>query len=157
MRTRKRRYYGTVSAGSLLDDVINRKNWEHQLALHQVFLFWQKAVGEGIAQRAIPHVIRKGTLWVKVVDSVWMHHLHLQKPLLLEKLNSRLHNVSLDDIRFQLDHRLVPGAVPDKKKKYPIILRPAPPLPEFLKNDIKSLEDTDLQEAIIRAWEKAHS
>lgn len=141
-------------ATDILRSLLVGKKWQKRIDLHQVFLFWQEVVGDGIAAHAEPEVIRGTVLWIKVSDSVWMQQLHLQKVLLLEKLNSRLHGDKLSDLRFHLD--VNSGTRPEEPK--PARKRTAksvPPPPE-LENMIGLLESKDMQEALRRLWSKAH-
>ena len=79
------------------------------MGLHAVFQFWDDLVGSVVSCRAQPKVIRGTVLWVNVSDSVWMQQLHLQKAILIQKINDRLPgtNASLTDIRFKLDTGLL--------------------------------------------------
>lgn len=141
-------------AVDILRSLFAGKKWQKRIELHQVFLFWQEAVGEGIAAHAEPEVIRGAVLWIKVSDSVWMQQLHLQKMLLLEKLNSRLHGDKLSDLRFHLD--VNSGTQPEKPKpERKRTAKTVPPPPE-LENMIGLLESKDMQEALRRLWCKAH-
>ncbi len=100
--------------GGVLAGLFARRDWQRRIALHQVFLFWDKAVGAEIARRANPSVIRRDILWVDVTDSVWMQQLHLQKMILLEEINSRLGKEKLADIRFQLNTEVEKKSKPVK-------------------------------------------
>jgi len=155
MRRRPRTSAGPVSAAALLESIFAERKWRRQIALHQVFLFWDQVVGDEIAARTMPWVIRKAVLWVKVADHVWMHHLHLQKPLLLDKLNARLRDVALTDIRFTLDHTIEP---PPPRRSRPRLtpLAPPPPLPDDLAACLGTVADPELRDTITLAWQTAH-
>ncbi|HHK60544.1 MAG TPA: DUF721 domain-containing protein [Desulfobacterales bacterium] len=146
---------GPVSAAKLLDAILTERKWRRQIALHQVFLFWERAVGRDIAAKTLPWCIRKGVLWVKVTDNVWLHHLHLQKRLLLDKLNARLKDVALNDIRFTLDHTIAPQAG-KQPQPAPTRLAPLPPVPEDLTSCLATVTDPELRQQIRRAWQTAH-
>jgi len=89
---------------SLLAGLFRQSGWQDKLDLHAVFSFWDEMVGKRISEQARPSVIRGTVLWVLVSDPVWMQQLHLQKILLLEKINQRLAGQKLTDIRFKLAH-----------------------------------------------------
>lgn len=153
--TRNRRHSGKAEkAADILRSLLAGKKWQRRIELHQVFLFWQEAVGEGIAAHAEPEVIRGTVLWIKVSDSVWMQQLHLQKMLLLEELNARLAGDKLTDLRFHLD---VDAGTPPKKpaKKGRRRVRTSAPPPE-LERMIGLMESQEMQEAMRRLWRKAH-
>lgn len=92
-----------VEIKTLLADICRKKKWQQRLELHAIFQLWNGLVGEDIAAQAQPSLIRGLVLWVKVTDPIWMQQLHLQKPLLLEKINQQLTDIEFTDIRFQLD------------------------------------------------------
>jgi len=142
--------------GGVLSGLFSRREWHRRIALHQVFLFWEKAVGKEIAQQAQPSVIRGDILWVDVTDSVWMQQLHLQKMVLLEKVNSRLGQEKLADIRFQLNTKTSP-AFPKKKKKPAL---KAKPVDSGQKAEFDSLSDClsddEAKENLRRLWLKYH-
>ena len=144
-----------VEIGQLLTSVFANKQWLSKLELHKVFEIWDRTVGREIGAVAQPSLIRGRVLWVRVADSVWMQQLHLQKILLLEKINDQLQNDKLNDIHFQLDSSL---AVPLKKEK-------KTPKPVFLDKKaeqefdslISSLENGDLRASLKSLWLKIHT
>ena len=101
----------------LLSAVFENRKWRSKLELHRVFEFWDRTVGKEIAAVAQPSLIRsRNVLWVKVKDSIWMQQLHLQKMLLLEKLNRQFKGEKLSDIHFQLDSSLAAPPEPENEK-----------------------------------------
>jgi hypothetical protein len=112
-----------VEISRLLSGVFENKKWRSKLELHRVFEFWDRTVGKEIAAVAQPSLIRsRSVLWVKVKDSIWMQQLHLQKLLLLEKINRQLDGEKISDIRFQLDSSLSAPPEPVTEKPKPILL-----------------------------------
>jgi len=105
--------HGITSLGDLLGRLAGDKNWRERLAMHQIFLCWPEVVGEEIAERTAPEVIRETVLWIRVADPVWLQQLQFEKLTLLEQLNRRIDSASkLTDLRFRLDATLdrEPGA-----------------------------------------------
>lgn len=149
-----RQHNGKVEkAADILRSLLAGKKWQHRINLHQVFLFWNDVVGRDIAAHAEPEVIRGKVLWIKVSDSVWMQQLHLQKMLLLEKINDRLQGDKLSDLRFHLDvHSGIPAEVPKGRRRK---IKKAVAMPPELENMIGLLESKDTQEALRRLWHKA--
>ena len=150
-----RQHNGKVEkATDILRSLLVEKKWQHRINQHQVFLFWNEVVGRDIAAHAEPEVIRGSVLWIKVSDSVWMQQLHLQKMLLLERINERLRGDPLSDLRFHLDvHSGTPAEEPQikpRKKKNPAALPPE------LENMIGLLDSRDMQEALRRLWSKVN-
>ena len=92
------------SIGNVLQQVIQNRKWRQRLDQHVIFDNWQSLVGSDIAKHAQPYAIKKSVLWVYVGDSIWMQQLHLQKTMLLERLNSQLpQETQLTDMRFLLE------------------------------------------------------
>lgn len=141
-----------VEISRLLSSVFADRKWRSKLELHRVFGFWNSTVGPDIAAVAQPSVIRGHVLWVKVKNSVWMQQLHLQKILLLEKLNGQLDQEKLSDIHFQLDSSLSAPAEPESKESKPVLLDKKQEQ-EFDKL-ISSLENDDLKASLKRLWVK---
>jgi len=70
MREKKSRT-GSQQAESIrrvLSGLIRDRRMEDQFELHQVFLFWEKAVGRDIAAHAKPEVIHGTELWLDLGD-----------------------------------------------------------------------------------------
>ena len=130
---------GPVDMHQLLHTVFKDKKWRNRLELHAVFDFWEKTVGSDIAAIAQPSLIRGNVLWVRVADSVWMQQLHLQKMLLLEKLNQRLPGAKLTDIHLQLDSSL---------KQPPKTLTRKPPKPALVPDKVKEQEFDNLIDSL---------
>jgi hypothetical protein len=129
--------------------------WAGKLKVHKVFDYWDEVVGEEISRISAPHLIREKVLWVNVTDSVWIHHLHLTKNILLEALNQRLGTVLLVDIRFRSD----PSVEKELKKKEspPVTHRVTQPDPDKLsrfERMTSSIPDKELRQTLIRAWTK---
>ncbi|MBW2465809.1 MAG: DUF721 domain-containing protein [Deltaproteobacteria bacterium] len=145
--------YKPVKISRLLSTVFADKKWHGRLELHKVFEFWDRTVGKEIAAVAQPALVRGGNvLWIKVKDSIWMQQLHLQKVLLLEKINIQLKGEKFSDIRFQLDSSLTgtpePDTVPEKRKT---VLLDKKKEQEFDKL-IGSLENEDLKASLKSLW-----
>ena len=148
------------SIRSLIADLADRKNWSRKLKLYHVFEIWNALVGEDLARRARPHLIRGTVLWLNVCDSVWMQQLHLQKRLLLSKVNQELDGVELTDIRFQLDVSLDQDGQDMEVKAKPLPRKEPPPvLEDFpeLGQSLKGIHDPEIRQAIADCWQKIES
>ena len=156
----------TKDLGSILDGVVQQKSWQYRLSLHQVFLFWDKAMGKDICRHAQPDVIKGDVLWVNVSDSVWMQQLQFEKGTMLEKINRRLGKlekkkntqsqdspaVKLSDIRFHLSpERPEDRSSGEKQEKKPLIAIDPDRLARF-ENAIGSTVDPEIQESMKRIW-----
>lgn len=144
-----------VQINRLLYAVFQTKKWHSKLELHRVFEFWNSTVGREIAAIAQPSLIRGQVLWVKVAGSVWMQQLHLQKMLLLEKINEQLHGEKISDIRFQLNSSLTPPPEPEVQKAKPVFLDKKEE--QKFDNLISSLDNEELKASLKSLWVKMHS
>ncbi|MCF6291092.1 MAG: DUF721 domain-containing protein [Desulfobacterales bacterium] len=147
-----------VLLSTLLADMFRDRRWDSQRELHRVFLFWEQAVGPDISCQAQPQRIRNTTLWVQVRDPIWMQQLHLQKILLLERLNQRLTKARLTDIRFTINTNLKtmapapetrPRDLPLKKEIDPQKKQQGERLVAGLKND-------EIRAALQSLWDTFH-
>jgi len=85
-------------AGSVLKQLMQKPGMGEQLSRHQAWLVWDQLVGEQIAARARPRRLRRGVLEIAVDHPVWMQQLHMLKPTILEKINTRIPNAGITDI-----------------------------------------------------------
>ena len=141
-----------VEISRLLSAVFENKKWRSRLELHRVFEFWNSSVGRDIAAVAQPSLIRGQVLWIKVMDSVWMQQLHLQKILLLEKINQQLHGEKITAIHFQLNRSLPNTNETERKISKPVFLDKNKEQ-EFDKL-ISSLENDELKASLKSLWVK---
>lgn len=142
--------------GALLKELFRRKKWQQRLDQHALFLQWEEIVGADLAERAQPDCIRGDVLWLRVVDSVWMQQLSLQKPALLALLNGGREGEGVKDIRFRLDvglGRRQPPASAGKKPGGRERPASAEELREFEEMAL-SLRDEELKAAMRRLWLK---
>ncbi|MEW6594214.1 MAG: DUF721 domain-containing protein [Thermodesulfobacteriota bacterium] len=144
--------------GNLLGGLSLERKWSERLGLHAVFLFWNEVVGEEIAHRAQPTIIRGTVLWVEVGDPVWLQQLHLQRGSLLSEINRRLPSeTKLTDIRFQLNSALDQEPAPAQGEEAPP--EPHPLTPEEareLDTLLATLADDEARATMRRLWLKAH-
>jgi len=139
-----------VTINQLLAEVFANRKWRSRAELHRIFEFWNETVGEEIAAVAQPALIRGRVLWVKVKDPIWMQHLHLQKIVLLEKLNREYDGEKLSDIHFQFDSSLSVHQEPEPEKNKPVLLDKNQEK-EF-DSLIGSLGNDDLKASFKRLW-----
>ncbi|MEN8142200.1 MAG: DUF721 domain-containing protein [Thermodesulfobacteriota bacterium] len=140
--------------GTLLSDLIENRNWKHNLNRHRLFEFWNEAVGKDIAAHAQPKLIRAEVLWVDVTDSVWMQQLHLMKDHLRQVLNERLGDDGVVDIRFNLTTKLKP-VLAEKKvvdNKMPPISPPDPEALASFEKMLSAIGDENTRASMKRIW-----
>lgn len=117
---------------------------------------WKDLVGESVARHCVPRSLKNGCLVVLARNSVWKHHLELNKEALLRRINERWGRRVITDIRIRVGEieevsealdanyrklqKLAPKKVPKRKKK-PTLRK----LTDVEKDFIASLKDKDLQ------------
>ena len=138
---------------TLLTEIIRQRNWHRRIGLHQVFDFWGEIVEKDAVALSRPSLIRGSVLWVNVSDSAWMHHLHLQKADMLDRINSRLTDEEITDIRFKIDTSLgqpEKGQITEHRKRS----APDPEQTREFEVMISSLKDKEIRETMKRLWRK---
>ncbi len=154
---------GDISAlGEVLSGYTRRRNWQRQLGLNQVFIFWNELLAPEITAHAQPKVIRGDTLWLEVSDPVWGQQLQFETRTILKRLNGRLsalagdknENLQLRDIRFKLCHG--PWRRPVKGVKTEEIPQPLGPVDAARQAEFDQLtagmEDKETRETLRRLW-----
>ena len=69
---------------------------------YRIFGQWEKAVGTVIARHAQPQEVRSKKLTLIVDSPAWMQQLSMLKPVLVEKINSRLGTDGIKGITLKL-------------------------------------------------------
>jgi predicted nucleic acid-binding Zn ribbon protein len=144
-----------VEISRLLSTVFESKKWRSKLELHRVFEFWNKTVGKDIASVAQPSLVRGRVLWIKVADPIWMQQLHLQKILLLEKINKQLQSETFSDIHLQLNSSLSVPPEPESKKPKAVIIDKKKE--QEFDRLISSLEGDELKASLKSLWIMIHT
>lgn len=146
-----------VRLSSLLDRVCKELDIQEGLKLYRVFEIWEETVGEIIAKKAAPEIIKNEILIVKVSSSTWIQELYFIKEEIKKKLNEKLGDPLIKDINFQI------GKV-QMNKKSPRVHNPMDwskfPLSEKelkeIENLLKDLKDQEisaiLKRIIINQW-----
>jgi hypothetical protein len=75
---------------TVLERTLRDLGLDKRVKEEQVVRLWPRLVGPAIAKIATPAHLRHGTLFIEVVDHLWMQELKLQERDLLERLNEAL-------------------------------------------------------------------
>lgn len=115
---------------SLIQGLLGNLGISNKIEQHRIWAVWQDAVGEQIAQHAIPTRIRNNVLEIKVAHPVWMQQLQLLKPRLLQQINAHLGDTPISDLYLRR------GQI----KREPIVVaEPTVPLPELSSAELESI------------------
>jgi predicted nucleic acid-binding Zn ribbon protein len=88
--------------GKVLKETLRELQLENRIDQGKIWLVWEEAVGNTIAQVAQPDSIKFKTLFVKVTDSVWLHQLSCYHDLILNQINARVGSEVIKKILFRL-------------------------------------------------------
>ena len=79
---------------------LKKYNLEAGLAQQQALVVWGDVVGEKISKKTSAESIEHGVLIVKTKSSPWRQELNMQKKDIIIKLNKKLNQKTIKDIRF---------------------------------------------------------
>ncbi|MBC7328375.1 DUF721 domain-containing protein [bacterium] len=117
---------------SALRSAIRQMGLEKTLKERQCLRFWDEVVGEKLATLSQAEDIRKGVLYVSAKDSIWGQEIFNLKGLIIRKLNEKMGEEIVKDIKVKVK--------PQRKRK---------------EKEIKKPEgERELDEATIRMIEK---
>lgn len=124
------------------------------LATVVVHRVWSEVVGEEVARRSQPGLLKNGRLQVTVGDSVWLQQLTMLKPRILAGLESHLGPGVVRDIFFILRSPSAPAARPEQISRRRT--RPSSSdLPGRLQDILRPVEDQECREVLARILRKA--
>ena len=87
---------------SILEKVLSSLNLGIKVKQYQIWDVWDSVVGEPIARQAQPQQIRNMILWITVSSSTWMQQLEFMKQQIIDRLNERIGEKVIKDIRFRI-------------------------------------------------------
>ncbi|PIE56074.1 MAG: hypothetical protein CSA34_05880 [Desulfobulbus propionicus] len=106
-----------------LEHVYARKAWQGQWPLLLLHRRWKELFGPLLGEMSAPAFFRHDVLWVEVRSSVMMHHMQMLKPQLLEAIRGCLPDRQVEDLRWQLVHRVPekePSSMPKRAQVDPV-------------------------------------
>lgn len=91
------------SIGDIIPKVIKKMGLTQRLKEAEVLRDWGVIVGDLIARHCLPVKLEKACLTVNVDSSPWLNELQkFSKPVILQKLQARLGQKAVKDIRFRI-------------------------------------------------------
>ena len=97
----KTHHTSTETIGSAIDELVKSLGIQKKLQEYDAVVYWEKAVGERIAQMTKATRILQGVLFVQVKTSTWRNELTLRKKEIIDKLNTAIGMNVVKDIKFQ--------------------------------------------------------
>ena len=111
-----------ASAKSVINEISRSHGFAGRLWEYRLQKQWKTLVGEATAAHTWPTRIKFHKLHVLVDNSVWLHQLTYLKRSLVEKIQSEMTELSVDDIIFRI------GEIPDCPEEDSLADAPTPPL-----------------------------
>jgi Dna[CI] antecedent DciA-like protein len=156
-----------VPAGALVAQVLARAGIAAAVREHRLVTEWETVVGPRIAARAWPDGLNRGVLYVRVVNSAWLHELGFLKEAIVAQANRTAGDPPLvREVRLHLGARrgpaddLVAELAAARRKPRPAP-RPRTPLAAAaaarIERETEKVADGELREAIRAAWRKLDS
>ena len=88
--------------GEIISRLMMQEGYQQRSRQGPIFERWLEVVGDLLAQKSRPLLIRKGVLVVQVTDSVWMHELQMQKGVILDKIRELVGEGEVVDVRWTI-------------------------------------------------------
>ena len=90
---------GTERVSDILDRLSRRARWGRKLTEAKALLVWKDVVGGSLRAHARPVRIENGELTIAVEDSLWKQEVCLLQGEIIRKLNDRMGDEVVRDIR----------------------------------------------------------
>ena len=98
----KRKSKPPEQVNAVLERVLSSLNLGLKVKQYRIWDVWNSVVGEAIARQAQPQQIRAMVLWVNVSSSTWMQQLEFMKRQIVERINERIGEKVISDIRCRI-------------------------------------------------------
>ena len=79
---------------------LKKAGLEKGVSQNNALLIWKETVGEKVSQNTAPEKVESGTLYVKASNPTWRQELMFKKEEILKKLNKRLGEKTIKEIKF---------------------------------------------------------
>jgi len=136
--------------GEILRKIVKKKNIPAAGTDRRLLDLWRRAVGPQIAAQTLPDNIKRGTLFVRVSSSVWMHQLQFLKEEILARINGLSETEEIKGLFFSIG-KIPP---PPGAAGAPPIDTALPPLQgrdrSMMRESLETLRDAELRQIIER-------
>lgn len=152
---------GFYNASDLMKAGLNRVGLQQAVREKSAKVLWAEVVGEKTASVTRIDTIRDGVIFLTCRDSLWAQQLHFLCPMIIQKLNERLGNGVIKDIKLSgVGFRKGQAAQEEKERPFHKH-EDAPPL---TKEEIAEVEEVashipnpDLAEKVLRGLKASKS
>jgi len=91
---------------ALVDAILKKYGAQKPVREHRLVTGWKEIVGDRVAARAWPDGLKDGILYVRVINSAWLHELSFLREAVTERANALAGPPPLvRDVRFHLGAR----------------------------------------------------
>jgi predicted nucleic acid-binding Zn ribbon protein len=145
---------GFTSLKKALEMTLDRLGLGVGMANVVIHRAWPQVVGEEVARRSQPGLLRNGRLHVTVVDAIWLQQLTMLKPRILAGLESHLGSRMVLDIFFSVGTLSFPAP---ERQRIPRGRRDrlSPEQQEHVKAILGPVQDQECREVLGRILTKA--
>jgi predicted nucleic acid-binding Zn ribbon protein len=91
------------SMGEIIPAVLRMLGLEGRMDEGRLVREWPLIVGELLASKSCPLVIREGVLTVEVRDNSWMQEIRFHQKRIIEKINDRFPDLGVNAIRLRME------------------------------------------------------
>jgi len=88
--------------GDVLQEVLKKRDILLTSEKRRLQEIWNRSVGDRIAAQTTPDRLQKGSLYVKVSNSVWMQQLHFLKKEIIDTVNRQMGEQLIKNIFFSI-------------------------------------------------------
>jgi len=89
-----------LPVANILDRMFKNKGFGKKLVQYSVFEIWSDVVGSTIAAKTTPRKMQGDTLVVTTTSAAWANELSFMKPVILKKIQEKIPEIEIKDIRF---------------------------------------------------------
>ncbi|MCL2669330.1 MAG: DUF721 domain-containing protein [Syntrophaceae bacterium] len=140
--------------GEILQKILKKRNIPHHTTDKRLLDLWSQAVGQQIAAQTYPACIKRGTLYIRVSASVWLHQLQFLQEEILANLQALTSPEQIRGIYFSIGE--IPGT--PAQGSLPPPADPEGPLTDrdrrLIRESLAPLEDQELREILERVMAK---
>ncbi|MDP7059660.1 MAG: DUF721 domain-containing protein [Candidatus Marinimicrobia bacterium] len=84
---------------SALNTALKREGLDSAVRQNKALFMWEEVVGKAVAKNCIPEEMKQGVLIVRARTPVWRNEIAIKKKEIIEKLNIKLEQKTIKDIR----------------------------------------------------------
>ncbi|MCK9362350.1 MAG: DUF721 domain-containing protein [Syntrophales bacterium] len=137
--------------GDILHKVLKKMDIPHQRTDRRLVDLWERAVGPLIASRTLPENLKRGSLYVIVSTTVWLHQLQFLKEEILVKLNELSGTDEFRRLFFSIGEvPESPSQAPDKPPPALVIQKLRLRDRQMVEQSLAAIGDPELRAAIER-------